>query len=162
VTVTATEILLAKLTGQEIPRDEPRVRVRVTSLADGVIIAGVRFAAPPDQVDQTVPVEGTGMRAVVVDGEVYESDLPKLERQLEDKLDRVSVERVVADMRGDLEEWAAERVKGLSGADLAKAREAAERSFPGSFPGYFRRAFKRDLRPLVKIERVPEKTKKAA
>jgi len=162
VTVTATDILLAKLTGQEIPRDEPRVRVRVTTLSDGLIVAGVRFAAPPGDVDQTVPVEGTGMRAIVVDGEVYESDLPKLEAQVEDKLDRASVERVVSDLRGELEEWAKERVKGLSGAELAKARSDAERSFPGSFPGYFRKAFKRDLRPLVKVERVPEKTKKAA
>lgn len=161
MTVDINAVLLAKLTGQEIPRDEPRVRVRVTTMTDGLVVAGVRFALPPGE-ERTVPVDGTSLRAIVVEAEVYESDVAKLEALVEDKLDKASVSRVEDDLRAELAEFAKERVKGLSGDALVRAQQDAERAFPGSFPGFFRRAFKRDLRPIVKVDRIPEKTKKAA
>lgn len=160
MSVDVSAVLLAKLTGQDIPRDEPRVRVRVLTLSDQLIVAGVRFAAAPDA--KPTPVQGTPLAGFQVEAEVYESDVATLERHVEDKLDAQSVQRVETDMRSDLDAWTEERVRGLEGDAADRARKDAARSFPGSFQGYFRRAFKRDMRPLVKVERVPEKTKKAA
>lgn len=165
MSVGIAEILLAKLTGQDIPRDEPRVRVRVLTTSDQLVIAGVRFAAPHDA--KPVMVPGTKLVGFVAEAEVYESDVAVLERHVESHVTPEHIARVDGDLASDLAAWTEERTRGLEGKDLETATAQAERTFPGSWQGYFRKAFKRDPRPLLKVERVgssggTEKTKKAA
>lgn len=148
--------MLAKMSGEDIPRAEPKVKVRVWTFADGLVSAALPYMVANDAPSKRV---GAHLVAREIVADVYESDVAQLERLVEDLTPAV-LERVDGDIGVDMQAWVEEATKGRQ--DVDRAREEAQRTFPGSFPGYFRKAFRRDMRPLLSVARLEDGKKKAA
>lgn len=155
-----TALAIAKLTRTDPPRNEARVKVKILTMADAVVVAGQCLVVPENAPKEQLSAHLTARE---ITAEFYEGDLAELNALVEPLLSKENVAKVEENLSVDLEEWA-EKVT-LGRTDQEKAREDAERSFPGSFAAQWRREFKaqkRDIRPFVSVTRIEEKTKKAA
>lgn len=156
-----TALAISKLTRTDPPRkNEARVKVRIQTMADSVVVAGVCLNVPEDATKEKLSAHLVAREIVA---EFYEEDLPELMGLVEPLLGKTEIEAVESNLEADLAEWAEPILKGRE--DKEKARLDAERSFPGSFAAQWRKVFKaqkRDLKPFVSVTRIEEKTKKAA
>lgn len=124
-TPTLTDIATARALRIDPPRNEAKVRIRVSSRSDGHIIAGHRL--------------GLGENTI----EVYASDVAAFEREVETR-DCAPVREKLA----FFDDLRARKLKGEQIADDLLPR------FDPSFPAAFRTIYGRDPLPLDRVERI--------
>lgn len=160
--LSTSDILAAHLMGRDLPKDEPKVKVRVTTIADRQVVAGVTVMPEEKAPRRPISANVTARTTIV---EVYESEVAELEALIDPAFTSAKDELALAEKHfaADLESWT-ERLIGNRERTPELVKEAAA-TFAGSVYGAFRRMNRRDLKPFVSVERVtedPKDKKKAA